>query len=186
MAQDTTGSETTEHKDQLPVEQKAADAPETPEQRKEVAEKLVDRFALWSGAAGLIPVPFLDAVAVGALQLELLRRLAKIYEVPFTDVRAKSLIASTIGSVVPASAGLGISSAVKSVPVLGTAIGIVATPAFAAGATCLVGKTFIEHFASGGTLLDFDPAEYREFIKAHKAKMDAAAASGASGATTSA
>jgi hypothetical protein len=29
---------------------------------------------------------------------------------------------------------------------------------------------FIEHFASGGTLLDFEPPDYREFIKS-KADM---------------
>jgi hypothetical protein len=27
---------------------------------------------------------------------------------------------------------------------------------------------FIQHFASGGTLLDFNPPDYREFIKAQK------------------
>src|SRR5271165_4890921 len=28
-----------------------------------------------------------------------------------------------------------------------------------------IGKVFIKHFASGGTLLDFNPPDYREFIK---------------------
>jgi hypothetical protein len=36
----------------------------TAERRDEVASKLVDRFAIWSGVAGLIPVPVIDAVAV--------------------------------------------------------------------------------------------------------------------------
>jgi hypothetical protein len=30
---------------------------------------------------------------------------------------------------------------------------------------------FIQHFASGGTLLDFNPPDYREFIKAQKEKL---------------
>ena len=46
-------------------------------------------------------------------------------------------------------------------------------PAFSAGATYLIGKVFIQHFASGGTLLDFNPPDYREFIKAQKEKLDA-------------
>ena len=37
----------------------------TAERRDEVASKLVDQFAIWSGVAGLIPVPVIDAVAVG-------------------------------------------------------------------------------------------------------------------------
>ena len=31
-----------------------------------------------------------------------------------------------------------------------------------------LGKVFIQHFASGGTLLNFNPPDYREFIKAQK------------------
>ena len=38
---------------------------DTPETREEMASKLVDRFALWSGVAGLIPVPVVDVFAVG-------------------------------------------------------------------------------------------------------------------------
>ena len=34
-------------------------------ERSEVASKLVDRFAIWSGVAGLIPVPVVDVLAVG-------------------------------------------------------------------------------------------------------------------------
>ena len=38
-------------------------------------------------------------------------------------------------------------------------------PVFSAGVTYVIGKVFIQHFASGGTLLDFNPPDYREFIK---------------------
>ena len=31
-----------------------------------------------------------------------------------------------------------------------------------------MGMAFMQHFVSGGTLLDFDPPDYREFIKAQK------------------
>ena len=41
----------------------------TPESRNEAASKLVDKFAIWSGVAGLIPVPIVDIIAVGGLQL---------------------------------------------------------------------------------------------------------------------
>ena len=45
-------------------------------------------------------------------------------------------------------------------------------PVFSAGATYVIGKVFIQHFASGGTLLDFNPPDYREFIKAQKEKLN--------------
>jgi hypothetical protein len=44
-------------------------------------------------------------------------------------------------------------------------------PALAIGATYIIGKVFIQHFASGGTLLDFNPPDYREFIKAQKERF---------------
>ena len=35
--------------------------------RRAVATKLVERFALWSGVAGIIPLPFVDLAAVGSV-----------------------------------------------------------------------------------------------------------------------
>jgi uncharacterized protein (DUF697 family) len=146
------------------------------ESRDEAASKLVDRFSLWSGAAGLIPLPFVDIVAVGGVQLEMLRRLSDIYGVPFIENRGKSIIASLAGSVLPASTAtttaMGVTSALKSIPGIGTAISAFTMPVFSAGATYVIGKVFIQHFASGGTLLDFNPPDYREFIKAQKEKWN--------------
>ena len=53
-------------------------------------------------------------------------------------------------------------------PVIGTAIGQLTMAAVSAPATWVLGKVFIQHFASGGTLLDFNPPDYREFIKAQR------------------
>jgi uncharacterized protein (DUF697 family) len=68
-----------------------------------VASRLVDRFAIWSGVAGLVPVPILDAVAVGGVQVQMLRRLSQIYEVPFFENRGKSLIAALAGALAPST-----------------------------------------------------------------------------------
>jgi len=57
------------------------------------------------------------------------------------------------------------SSLMKGLPGVGTAIGALSMPVFSAGVTYVIGKVFIQHFASGGTLLDFNPPDYREFIK---------------------
>ena len=54
-----------------------------------MASKLVDRFALWGGVAGLIPVPVVDVVAVGGLQVQMLRRLSQIYECRSPKTAAK-------------------------------------------------------------------------------------------------
>jgi uncharacterized protein (DUF697 family) len=144
----------------------------TPENRDQVASKLVERFAIWSGVAGLVPVPIIDAIAVGGLQLQMVRRLSQIYGVEFSENRGKALIASLAGSAIPVTSGIGATSVLKTVPIVGTIIGGFVMPVLSAGATYAIGKAFIQHFASGGTLLDFNPPDYREFVKAQKEMWD--------------
>lgn len=148
----------------------------TDAQRDEQASQLVDRFSLWSGAAGLIPLPIVDVAVVGGVQLQMLRKLSEIYGVPFSENMGKSVLASLAGALIPASTAtttaMGVGSLVKGLPGVGTLVGALTMPAFSAGATYIIGKVFIQHFASGGTLLDFNPPDYREFIKAQKEKLD--------------
>jgi uncharacterized protein (DUF697 family) len=140
--------------------------------RDEQASKLVDRFSLWSGVAGLLPMPVIDVFVVGGLQLQMLNRISQIYGVPFSENRGKALIASLAGSWIPATSGIGAASALKFVPVLGAIVSGFVMPVLSAGATYAIGKAFIKHFESGGTLLDFNPPDYREFVKAQKDKWD--------------
>ena len=140
----------------------------TPERREELAGRLVGRFAAWSGVAGFIPLPLVDAVAVGGLQVQMLRRLSQIYDKPFSNNMGKALIASLAGSLIPETSAIGAASMLKAMPVVGTIAAGFVMPALSAGATYAIGKAFIQHFASGGTLLDFNPPNYREFIKAQK------------------
>jgi uncharacterized protein (DUF697 family) len=152
--------------------------------RRARATKLVERFSFWSGVAGLLPVPFVDLAAVGALQIQMLRQISRIYDVPFSENRGKALVAGIAGTVIPLSTSVGMASVVKSVPIAGTAIGGLVTPALAMAATYAIGKVFIQHFASGGTLLDFEPPNYREFItremqsRGRRSSNDARARSG--------
>ena len=171
MAQETTVSGATERRDSagVPTDLAAVDMTDSP--RDELASHLVDRLSLWSGAAGLIPVPLVDMSAVGGVQLHMLRRLSEIYGVPFSENRGKSILTSLVGAVIPASAATTTASLMKGLPVIGTAIGVLTMPVVSAGATWVIGKVFIQHFASGGTLLDFNPPDYREFIKTQREKL---------------
>ncbi|MGA8323969.1 MAG: YcjF family protein [Xanthobacteraceae bacterium] len=138
------------------------------ESRNEVATKLVDRFAIWSGVAGLVPIPVVDLLAVGGLQVQMLRRLSQIYDVEFSENRGKAVIAALAGTMIPATSGMGAASALKAVPILGMLASGFVMPALSAGASFAIGKAFIQHFESGGTLLDFNPPDYRDFVKAQK------------------
>ena len=138
--------------------------------RRHSAAKVVDRFSFWAGVAGLLPVPFVDLAAVGALQIQMLRLVSRIYDVPFSENRGKALVAGIFGTVIPVSTGVGMASVVKTIPIAGTAVGALATPALAVAATYAIGRVFIQHFASGGTFLDFNP----DTVRSHFAKGAAA------------
>lgn len=154
----------------------------TGEERREFASKLVDRFAVWSGVAGFIPMPVVDVLAIGGLQFQMLRRLSQIYGVPFSDNSGKAMIASLAGTMIPTSSGIGAASTMKFVPILGTITAGFVLPALSAGATYAIGKAFIQHFETGGTLLDFNAPDYREFVRKQKEMWDSRSTSGGSGA----
>ena len=162
-------------------------APLTAGEREEQATQVVDRFSLWSGAAGLIPVPLVDVAAVGGVQLQMLRKLAEIYGVSFADNRGKSVIASLAGAIIPASTAtttaMTFGSLIKGIPGIGWTVGALTMPVYSAGVTWVIGRVFMKHFESGGTLLDFDPPDYKEFIKTQQEKVASKFGRGKSGST---
>lgn len=170
MAQETTGAGAPVKKDSAAVSSGPATTEMSDVERDELASRLVDRLSLWSGAAGLIPLPLVDTVTVGGIQLHMLRRLSEIYGVPFSENRGKSILGSVVGAMIPSTTSTAASSLIKFLPGIGTAIGQLTMAAVSAPATWILGKVFIQHFASGGTLLDFNPPDYREFIKTQKEK----------------
>ena len=164
------------------VDEHGAESPSA--DNTELASKLVNRFAVWSGVAGLIPLPVVDVLAVGGLQVQMLRRISQLYGVPFSENRGKALIASLAGALIPASSAMGAASAMKAVPIIGTLAGGFVMPVLSAGATYAIGKAFIEHFASGGTLLDLNPPDYREFVRTQKEMWDSRSKNSARSAET--
>jgi uncharacterized protein (DUF697 family) len=132
-------------------------------ERTELAKKTVRKYMYLSMGAGLVPVPLIDLAAITAIQLKMVSALAKQYELPFSKQAGKAVVGSLIGGAVPNAAGGPIGSAVKAVPIVGQTIGAVTIPAFAGASTYAVGTVFINHFESGGTMLDFNPDKVREY-----------------------
>lgn len=117
------------------------------------AAKIVRNHMFGSAAAGLVPIPFLDVAALGAIQLRMLSKLAAHYDVEFSKQRANAIIGALGGIGVSATAV----SLLRMVPGLGTAVASVAGFALAPASTYALGQVFIKHFDSGGTFLTFDP-----------------------------
>src|SRR5215469_2694282 len=136
MEQETSGSATPDTKDVVATSGSAS-PPTSDAERDALATTLVDRFSLYAGGAGLIPIPVADIAAVAGVQLQMVRKLSEIYGVPFQDNLGKSLIASLAGVAIPSSTAAAVGSALKAVPVVGTAVGLLTMSTASAGATYL-------------------------------------------------
>jgi uncharacterized protein (DUF697 family) len=127
------------------------------------ATNLINRYAAYSFGAGLIPFPVVDMVSLAALQVIMLKKIHQLYTpgASFTDDLARKSVSTLIATVAPSSVARGtLGSLVKSVPVIGGFIGALTFPAFAAASTKALGQVFNAHYASGGTIVSFNPKKY--------------------------
>jgi len=126
---------------------------------------IIRRYSYWAAGLGLIPVPVIDFVAITGVQAKMLLDIAKQYPVVATEENVRGAIAALLGGGAPVVVGGGIISAFKFVPGIGQIAGVLAVPALAAASTVAIGRVFLQHFETGGTLLDFDVEKLREFFK---------------------
>lgn len=144
--------------------------------RDQQAMAMVSSYVPWAASAGMIPVPSVDLAALLGLQLRMLSKLAKMYDIPFLENGVKSTVSAMLGTVLASSAGASLGSLIKAVPVVGTYIGFVAAPGAFAAATYAIGRVFVTHFEAGGTFLNFDPKQTRDYFTAEFEKAKAAPA----------
>jgi uncharacterized protein (DUF697 family) len=127
----------------------------------------IRRHAMYAAAGGLIPVPLLEIVTSGTIQIRLVAKLCDIYGVSFSENAVKAALGSLIGSILPAGAiGVSAFALIRSVPVVGPLLSLATMPALAGAATWAVGRVFAWHFANGGTLENFDAEGSKEQFKA--------------------
>jgi uncharacterized protein (DUF697 family) len=147
---------------QTKVEQPASDETETKLTLEEASDETIRYHVYGSIATGLIPVPVVDFLGIASIQLNLLKNLSELYEIPFSKDIVKNLIGALVGATVPS---LYLSSLVKFIPVVGLGTGAVSTSVIAAASTYAIGKVFNRHFSEGGTFLTFDPEKARVFYR---------------------
>jgi len=122
------------------------------EERQAKSSDIIRNHVGFSLAAALIPLPGADLIAVSAVQLNMLRQLAGLYNVGFMDTLGQNIISAVVGS---SAARLG-ASLVKAIPGVGTIIGELSMPALSGASTYALGKVVANHFHLGGSLDDLD------------------------------
>lgn len=133
--------------------------------RIDKAHACFKNYTIGAIAVGFIPMPLVDMAALSAIQLKMIHGLSKLYEVPFSQNIAKSIVASIAGSSLAMNLALPIASWLKAVPVIGQSSGMISTATMGAASTYAVGKLFAQHFESGGTFLNFDEEKARAHFK---------------------
>jgi uncharacterized protein (DUF697 family) len=122
----------------------------------------LDLYASYAAAAGFIPIPLVDVVAIGSLQLKMIAELCAIHDVAFNNKVGKSLLAVLVGSVGTTALAYQVGrSVIKVIPI----VGAVVMPAMGYGATRAIGTVFARHLQSGGTLDNVDMTEMRGHLQ---------------------
>ena len=138
--------------------------------RAERLEKLAKHHILTSMGVALVPLPVVDMVAMMGIQLDMIRKVAAEYAVPFRQDAGKSIIASLMGGFLPVTLGCAAASLIKFIPLIGQTTGAVTMPVVSGAATYAIYKVFVQHFESGGTFLDLDPSKVKAYFAEQFAK----------------
>lgn len=139
--------------------------------RRQEAKDIVSKYAAWSSAFGVLPIPIADVAGISATQLAMLVALCKHYDVPFTEKWLRSLLGAIAGGVAPWAVTSGIvSSFFKSMPGWGLGVGFVGMAGLSNLAARTLGNLFIDHFEAGGDLSDVDTEAMKAELAAEMKK----------------
>jgi len=138
---------------------------ESMEGREARLEKISRCNILASMGVGLIPLPIVDLIGLIGIQLNMVREIANEYAIPFRQDIGKSVIFSLLGGVLPVTVGCSLAILLKCIPLIGFSVGAITMPVFSGACTYGIYKVFVQHFESGGTFLDLDPAKVKAYFK---------------------
>lgn len=143
-------------------QEKTINKPMDHSEKQAKATEIVRSHVGYALGAALVPLPGVDLLAVSAVQLNMLRTLAKLYGQNFLDSLGRSVISAVVGS---SAARLG-ASLVKVIPGVGTVIGELSMPILSGASTYALGRVVANHLHKGGTLADLDLRKARQGYEA--------------------
>lgn len=129
------------------------------------ANKLIKEHTIYSLGTGFIPVIGLDVVANTAVQMELTRKLCRLYFLKYEEAQLRSLLNALVGSAAARIYASGTKSLLKLIPGVGTMVGGAVVGLYAAASTYASGEVFKMHIENGGTLNDFDAKAMQKYYK---------------------
>lgn len=131
--------------------------------RKPMADDIIRKRMYAAVGAGFVPIPIFDILALSGIQIEMVSRLSRLYEIPFKKSIVKTAISALVGGVLPVVATPMLASLVKLIPIVGYTTSVLTMSATGAASTYAIGKVFVQHYESGGTLLNFNADKVKEY-----------------------
>lgn len=132
-------------------------------------ETLIKNHVGYAVVAGALPFPLVDIAAITAIQVDMIKQIARQYSADFDEERGRSVVTSLIGATAGVTLGRVGASLLKSIPVVGSLLGIGSQVALSGASTYAIGKVVDLHFAQGGDLSNLDAKAFRtrfaEFVK---------------------
>jgi uncharacterized protein (DUF697 family) len=122
--------------------------------RRSLARAIVERHAAYAAVGGVIPVPIANVAGVTAVIVRMVKVLSGLYGVPFERDRARAMVIGLMGGTVPTGLGAVTASTLVSLIPGSALIGLGVSSIAAIACTRSIGQVFVEHFEGGATLRD--------------------------------
>jgi len=135
---------------------------------EKTTDEIIKSHIIFSITAGAIPIPLIDIASVTAIQIDLLKQLAKFYSIEYDEHKGKSFASSLAGATF---ARIG-ASLIKAIPGVGTLLGLGSQAILSGASTYALGKIFDSHFSENGDFNNFNldsmKEQYQKLIQSGK------------------
>jgi uncharacterized protein (DUF697 family) len=116
------------------------------EQRLQQAFRVVDRYKMYAGLGGLVPMPAVNVASVTAVILRMVKVLSDLYGVPFERDKMRSIVLGLMGGAAPTGLAAATATTLSFAAPLAGAFGLVVSTVAAATLTRRIGLYFVERF----------------------------------------
>lgn len=116
------------------------------ERRLQQAFRIVDRYKMYAGLGGLVPMPAVNVVSVTAVILRMVKVLSDLYGVPFERDKMRLIVLGLMGGAAPTGLAAATATTLSFAAPLAGAFGLVVSTVAAATLTRRIGLYFVERF----------------------------------------
>lgn len=126
---------------------------------REKGWEVIRHHAWMTMGAGVLPIAVLDLWAVATIQVEMIRQLCDVYQVPFEKQKIKAVVAAASVSLLARG---GVRYFMKRMPLVGPILGGASMALMTGASTLALGHLFSSHLEAGGEMSGFPPRRWKQ------------------------